>query len=360
MRSIHIRTRVGLYRDKRFANINFKEGKYTQGMFRSAITRTLLSAAFVLTLAFSTILPAQAATGGNGLRISPVRSDLIVSPGQSKSLYVSISNVTSEPATLQAVINDFVGNADESGNPSILLDSNQFAPKHSLKRFVSPIPNITLSPGQQKSVQVTLNVPKDAPGGGYFGAIRFSPASTASSKNQTVSLAGSVGSLILLKVPGDIKEQVSLSSFDIRQNDNPSSFFTNSKDLTVTVRFQNLGNIQEAPFGKILVKNRSGKVLSMVELNNTSPPGNVLPDSIRKFPLPIKNIGSLGQYKVEGNFGYGNSGQLLSASTTFYVIPTMFIIIFVLVVALFAFLVFGMPKLVRAYNKSVIRKAGRS
>jgi hypothetical protein len=300
------------------------------------------------------------AVGGNGLRISPVRKDLVINPGQSQTVYIGVTNVTGAPATLQAVVNDFIGNPDESGNPAIILDPNQFASSHSLKRYIGPINNFSLSPGQSKDVPVVITVPKNAAGGGYFGAVRFGPAGSNSGPNQTVSLAGSVGSLILVKVPGDIKEEVHISSFDVRRNDHPSSFFLTNKNLSVTTRFKNMGNVQEAPFGKILLKNRSGKILSTFEINNTQPPGNVLPDSIRKFPVPINKVGSLGQYKLEGNFGYGASGQLLSASTTFYVIPKWLILTFVAVVVLLVFLVFGVPRLVKAYNRRILRKAGRS
>ena len=326
-------------------------------MFKKAFTRPLICLVAVLVLMASN-MPTVHAAGGNGLRVSPVRSDLIVNPGQTQSLYVSVTNVTSVPTSLQAIVNDFVGSPDESGDPDLILDSSQASSKHSLKSFVAPIPSFDLNPGEQKSVQVNITVPKDTPGGGYYGAVRFAPAS-ADPNSKTVNLASSVGSLILLKVPGNITEQLNISSFDVRHNDSPSSFFTSNKNLTATVRFQNLGNIQESPFGKVLLMNRSGKVIDTIELNNTSPPGNVLPDSIRKFPLPLKGIGSFGEYKVEGNFGYGNGGKLLSASTTFYVIPTILIILFVLVVALLAFLVFGLPKLLRAYNQRVIRNSRR-
>jgi hypothetical protein len=161
-------------------------------------------------------------------------------------------------------------------------------------------------------------------------------------------------------VPGNITERLTIASFDVRHKDSPSSFFTSNKDLTATVRLQNQGNLQEAPFGKILLKNRSGKVLATYELNNTSPPGNVLPDSIRKFPVDLKKVGGFGQYKLEGNFGYGANGQLLSASTTFYVIPKVVVVIFVGIVLLLAFLIFGLPRIIRGYNQRVLRKAGRT
>jgi hypothetical protein len=76
--------------------------------------------------------------------------------------------------------------------------------------------------------------------------------------------------------------------------------------------------------------------------------------------VPLGNkVGGFGAYKLEGNFGYGSNGQLLSASTTFYVIPKAVIIGFILIVLLIIFLVLGLPRLIRAYNRRVIARAGR-
>jgi hypothetical protein len=327
---------------------------------RLSVTTFLLS---VLTLA-CLAAPVSAATakqGGNGLRVSPVRSDLTIKPGETQNLTINVTNVTSAPATFQTIVNDFIANPNESGSPAIILNPNEFSQSHSLKRFVAPVADFSLAPGQQKAIVVKIAVPTNAAGGGYFGAIRFAPAGSNTGPNQTVSLAGSVGSLVLLKVPGNISEKLSIASFDARINDRPSSFFTTNKDIDAVVRFQNQGNIQEEPFGKILLKNRSGKILGQYEVNNVNPPGNVLPDSIRKFPVSLQNkVGKFGQYKLEGNFGYGSSGQLLSASTTFYVIPVSVIIGFVILVLLIVFIVLVLPRLVRAYNSRVLSRAGRA
>jgi hypothetical protein len=134
--------------------------------------------------------------------------------------------------------------------------------------------------------------------------------------------------------------------------------FTSNKNLQGVVRVRNSGNVQEQPFGRIVLK-KGDKVLGSYEINNTDPRGNVLPDSIRKFSVDLKNVGSFGKYTLQGNFGYGSSGQLLSASTSFYIVPVWMIIIVLLLLALVLFLIFGLPKAVRRYNQNILRRAGR-
>lgn len=329
-------------------------------MSRRNFYKPLVVAAALTVLVLGFSVTSEAATGGNGLRVSPVRTDIQIEPGQTKTVTVNVTNVTSVPATLKTIINDFTANKDESGNPAILLDENQYASSNSLKRYIQPGGEFTLQPGQNKAVPVVISIPKNAAGGGYFATVRFAPAGTQSrSQNQNVSLAGSVGSLILVKVPGDIKESLSIASFQTVQDKRVSSIFFNNKNIEAVVRFQNNGNIQLQPFGKVLLRSSSGKILYQANVNNTNPPGNVLPDSIRKFPVPLKNVGGIGKYKIEGNFGYGTGGQLLSATNTFYVIPVVYIYLLLGLVLLVLFLIFVLPKMIRSYNQRVIRRAGR-
>ena len=92
----------------------------------------------VSALAFITAssVPAVAATAGSGnaLRVSPVRTDLEIKPGNSKTIDVYVTNMSSETVTLHPIVNDFVAGSDESGTPNILLDNLSF-PGNALQRL---------------------------------------------------------------------------------------------------------------------------------------------------------------------------------------------------------------------------------
>ena len=326
--------------------------------------RRILACAFSIMVFASTLVasvPARsvqaaqtARVGGNALKVSPVRMDVPADPGTTHKVDVFIQNLTSVPADLKVVVNDFMASSDETGTPRVILDDDQFAPSHSLKQFVQPIGNITVAPGEQRTVKVTIVVPKDAAGGGYFGAIRFAPANPNGDK--IVNLAASVGTLVLLKVNGDIREELKIASFDVRRNGKAGWFFTTPNNLSSVVRFENSGNVHVEPFGTVQLK-RFGKVTSHYNINDKDPRGNVLPDSIRRFENNLVGLSPFGKYTLEGNFGYGTSGQLLTAKTTFYVIPLTLLIIGLMLLAFLLFCIFGLPKLIRAYNRRVIRKA---
>ncbi len=302
----------------------------------------------------------QTNSAGNAIRVAPVRTDLTVQPGETKQISISLQNLTDATVEYQAIVNDFVAADGESGQPALILDADKYAPSHSLKRYIADIPNVTVGSQQTKDVTVTITIPKDAAAGGYYGAVRFAPAGSAD-PTKNVTLSASVGSLILVKVPGDIKENMTLASFDVRTSpeaNGGSSVFFSNKDLYAVARFKNEGNVHEQPFGKVILK-RGSKVLQTVEINNVDPRGNVLPDSIRRFSVKLDKVGAWGKYTVEGNFGYGSSGQLVSGSSTFYVIPLIPILIVIGSIALLALLIIGLPRMIRRYNQSVVRRASR-
>jgi len=295
-------------------------------------------------------------TSGSGYRVSPVRSDLTIAPGTSQTVTVYVQNVASVPENVQVIINDFQAAQDESGRPELLLNGQNTA-SHGLKQYISlPISIFSLQPNEQRAVAVKVTIPLNTAGGGYFGAVRFAPASLTSGEN--VNLAPSVASLILVTVPGKIQERLSIASFDVRNGDHPQKFLLSGKNLQAVARFQNSGNLQEEPFGKVLLK-RGNTVLGSYEINNSDPRGNVLPNSIRRFSVALPTLHTFGKYTVEGNFGYGSTGQLLSASTTFYLIPLLDIILVLVVILVLLFAIFGLPRLLRAYNQRIIQRANR-
>lgn len=320
--------------------------------------RSFLAVAAVGLALLSVFGPRVAAQGtnngqGNGLKIAPVRTDLTIEKGGSRQVSMFIENITAFPLTINGIKNDFVAADDETGEPRLILNDNESAPGNSFKKLVGNLPSVTLQPNERREVRITLSVPKDASAGGYYGAIRYTPGNPETDKN--VALNASVGTIFLIRVPGAITERLQVESFQVANEEDVTGSLFNSGPVSIVTRFKNLGNVHLQPFGKITVKNFSGKVIDEMEINNTQPRGSVLPSSIRKFSYPVKEKKLFGRYTAEGSFGYGENGELILAKKTFYVIPFKMIAAVLLVVA---FLIFVLPRLIRAYNRSIIQRAG--
>ncbi len=328
-------------------------------LYVSAVALLATSALVFSGTFFGGVAQAQQQSGApnsaNGLRISPVRQDLQIEPGKSQTVDVYVENITDSPADFRGVVNDFIAGDDETGKPKVLFDEQDYAPSHGLRRFVAPISDFKLAPKERRAIKVTVSIPQNAAGGGYYGAVRFLPSNTNAREN--VTLSASVGSLLLVTVPGDVKEQLGVESLNVSRGDGKaSSLFTNGNELKSVVRFKNSGNVQLSPFGKVVLK-KSGKEIASYEINNTTPRGSVLPDSIRRFEVGFGDKAkSLGKYTIEGNFGYGSRGHLISASSTFYVVPLPFVVLAILLIAIILFLIFALPRLIKNHDRNLLRK----
>lgn len=298
---------------------------------------------------------ATSGQSGDSLKISPLRTDRVIKPGNSDTVKVYVQNLTRSEITLKAINNDFVAGSREDGIPDIILDENEFAPTHSLKRFMEPVSDITLGPGERKTVDVVISVPQTAKAGGYFGAIRF--AGTGGSADQ-VSVSGSIASIILVTVPGNVIESLQIKQFAVEQKGNIASRFSSSKDLNVRLRLENKGNVQVAPVGEVFVE-KNGKIIHKAKINDITPAGVVLPDSVRKWDVPLNNIGSFGKYKVTAVVSYGGSNQTMTTEQTIWILPTLLVVgVIVAILAIIAIIVAIVASL-KAYKRKILRGARR-
>jgi hypothetical protein len=294
------------------------------------IISAAIFAAAVMALLVSAYTFAATGDAVNTLKITPVRTDIEVEPGDTKVVKTTVTNQTDSAITVRAVINDFIA-GDEEGNPSLILDEGEYARTHSLKRFMGNLQDIEIPAKQSKTVEATIIVPENAQAGGYFGAVRFAP--TTPDSGGQVNMSASVASLILLTVPGDAVEKLDLASFDILQGGKNASYFNSSNDLQARVRFENKGNIHLGPIGKVSVK-KGEKVVYETDFNNKDPRDMILPDSVRRWDVSLKNIGSFGKYTVSATFTYGKANQTVEVVRTFWVIPTIVVIAAVIIALL--------------------------
>lgn len=288
----------------------------------------------------------------NTLKISPVRTDISIAAGTTGKVTVTITNVTGAAIALKPIENDFVA-GDEKGTPSLILDANSYAPTHSLKRFMVPIKNITVPANSSQDVTVTIVVPKTAQAGGYFGAVRFAPVTEGGS--QSVNLGASVASLILMTVPGELTEKVTMTNFDIQQNGDTASNFRTPDNLNLFLRFKNDGNVQVAPFGQIYVK-KGDKVVYKTNFNTEEPKQTILPDSARRWDnIKLGGFGKFGKYTVGATFGYGTKGQTIEVEKTVWIIPSAYIFGALIALAVIVGLVVFFILLLKGYKKRVLR-----
>jgi len=298
------------------------------------------------------------ANNGQALEIAPPVLYLTVNPGQTVNTQIFIRDVSSGPLLVKGQANDFVASGQD-GTPKILLDnSTNVNDPYSLKGWVSPPSSLLLVPKQIKSMNITIQVPANASPGGHYGVIRFT-ATAPSVSGSGVSLAASLGSLLLLTVTGNIQENLQVQQFSVNHSGSTGKVFE-SGPLNFVEVLKNTGNVHVQPAGQVIITDTFGKKIGALNVN--VPPGNVLPQSSRKFTQSLDKtvIGNrllFGRYKANLHIVYGSSKKVLTASLTFWIIPFKLIggIIIVLVGAFFI-----LRYAIRRYNRYVLEQSQKN
>lgn len=312
------------------------------GLMGKKLLSVFIAVFFAVFVAGSAIVSAQ--TAGQGLEIAPPLVDLKADPGQTIKTQIRVRNVTKDPLVIKAQFEDFVANG-EDGQPKILLKEGEKSP-YSIKDWLVSTSGVTLASGQRESIEVIVNVPKDASPGGHYGVVRFTGAPPEIA-DTGVSLSASVGTLVLVNVSGNVSQSAKVIELFTSKNGKRGSLFEYGP-LSVTTRVQNTGNTHFQPKGTLQVTNMFGKNVLVEQFNQDN--RNVLPGSIRKFEQNINKKWLFGRYTVKADVVYGTDSQITSASKTFWVIPYKLIIIFILAIALLVFII-------KRYNTYIVNRA---
>lgn len=246
------------------------------------------------------------------LSISPLKHEFTIEAGWEKSETIKVTNGTNTALTLYTTKEDFIAGGD-SGTPSFVKPQDRSSDAYGLSDWITvEDKNLTLAKGESREIKFKVKVPKTGEPGGHYGAIFFSPAVPSGSQ---VSVVQRLGVLVLVNVPGNVKVEGKLTSFDvgslgIKKDFAPQTAFSQFP-IVFETKFKNEGNVHLKPTGKVELIDEDGKVLKNVGKETLSTPqglylgeqmvdyipvnsglGSVLPKSERRF-----------EYNWEG-FGY--------------------------------------------------------
>jgi len=273
-------------------------------MKRKALT--LLGAIILFAGITSTIWVINAQQANNGLSVHPSNFNLTVNPGQTTTNTVTLNNLTSQTVTIQAELRNFTAQGEEGG---VTLTQNDTT--YALAKWITVTPRTTtLAPHTSQQFTFTINAPSNAEPGGHFGSIVFATVPPSTAKGVGAALSEQIASLILLEIPGNVKEQAEVVSFT---TDKP---FYQFGPVNFTTRVKNDGDVHIQPSGAILVKGMFGQQFN-VPINSV----DVLPDAIRIIPATLNKHFLIGKYDAYLISTYGTKDEQLNAMTEFYAFP---------------------------------------
>lgn len=239
------------------------------------------------------------------ISISPLTFEMTANPGETLSNVIEITNREDSVIQVQMSVQDFTASG-EGGKVVVVEDSNQ---TYSLAKWITIQPQaFVLEPNERKIVTFIIDVPLDGEPGGHYGSVLAQKSSGGAVGGSSVSQK--IGTLLLLQVAGEVKEEMWLTDFRA-----PS--FSEHGPVILSGRYENIGSVHLKPQGFITITNMFGKEKEQVPL----PARNVLPNSVRRIETQWGSKWMFGRYTATLTAIYGSTNEPLTATTTFWVFP---------------------------------------
>jgi hypothetical protein len=307
---------------------------------------TFSAATFLMSIFVLFSLPAGAKQSSSDIdafriTVAPIKINLSAKPGRSQATAVRILNSGTEIAMIETSAVNFT--KDEAGRTQLLPDR-----PNSPTSWIERPGKFKLAPGETRIVDITINVPQKAEPGTHYAMLLFSahqPDGARTASGARMSSVLSVGSMLLINLPGKVVKSGSLTGFTgpgfLRRG--PAKFATSVK---------NSGNVHLTVTGMINIISRSGKNISKIPVSSGELGITALPKSDISLESVWKEVPFWGVYRAQATVDLG-LGKSETKELTLYILPYD---ILAASLALLALLFFGVRFLMRKLGIKIVRE----
>ena len=234
--------------------------------------RKLLATSAALAL-LSLLLPAQVSAQQNiGFKISPTTIEDKVDPGMDRDFILKVQNVGQVPATLYPSAENITGVGPDQ-HPIYSTDKDPEG--YELASWITyQETQLTLDPGESKTLHFTVHFPKDAHPGSHLAGV-FLSDKPSDRLTTGASIGIQIGSILNFQVAGEIVEDTQIREFYT------SKTVYASTPVPFTVRLENRGNVLSRPRGLIDVTNMFGRKVDSIAVNESN--SGVFPKATKVF-----------------------------------------------------------------------------
>lgn len=276
----------------------------------------------LLSLFFFMALPLRAQTA-MGLSAIPPRLEVTLKAGEVISKEIKIRNESKVDKLITTSIQDFIV-IDNHGTPLQIENTDQSVNRWAASSWIQVSPTkLLLKPGETKALVLTIIAPENAIPGGHYAMIIHTPDGNLTMNQTGTAVEAKVGTLVYVTIPGTVNENASIKKFSA-----PRLSEYGPIDFKTTVT--NLSDIHITPAGTIKVTNLFGLPVAKINLSNT----NIFPYTSREFINTLDKKFLFGRYQAQINAVYGTTGQLLTATLFFWVIPYKIVIVTLLILVI--------------------------
>jgi hypothetical protein len=250
---------------------------------------------------------ARAEDGRTSLAVSPPTFELSANPGDKLQRAIRVENLTDRALTVAVERRNFTALGEE-GQATLTPENTAY----SLASWIAVAPDTATIPAKDsKDFDFTITVPASAEPGGHFGSIVFKTAAPPANTSGGVAVGQEIGSLILLKVAGNAEEKASIVSF------NSAADLWEYGPITFETRIKNEGNVHLKPTLTMTITDMFGRKVATIPMDSRT----ILPGSIRKLTGTWAEKSLFGRYTATLSAAYGDKKQIITATTSFMVIP---------------------------------------
>lgn len=275
---------------------------------------------------------------GTALGISPALFQIDAKQGDVVEDFVTINNPTESVMSVKMTVEDIKPSGDEGE----VIVTEPGSENYSISKWVKCDPEtVELNPGEEKVVKFTISVPQNAEPGGHYGAVAVAPVGVASLSGTGAAVVIRVTTVILVTIPGEMKEDISVEEFysQLRDKNEKREVYKNTNffqypPIGFAAKFANEGAIHLKPSASVIITDIFGQQIAQVPF----PQQNVLPGAERIIHAEWSGQGFLiGPYTatIAGSFGTYNI-PLNSKSITFWVVPVREILIALVILVFIA------------------------
>ncbi|MBU2052126.1 DUF916 domain-containing protein, partial [Patescibacteria group bacterium] len=242
--------------------------------------------------------------------VIPPRLELEALPGATLQESLRIRNESATENVYQVVIRDFIV-TNNQGTP--LAVDETVSGRWSLASWMSVAPKQVVVPaGQTASLDLIITIPDDGLAGGHYAMVTYSPVTEASLTDGTgAAINPQVGSLVYLKVIGDVTEAANLKEFKAANK------FAYYGPIELSAEIENLGDIHLRPSGTLTVTNWLKDEVFSQELEGK----NIFPFASRTYDWTVPGKWRLGRYAARLSAEAGDAAIPISGLIYFWIVP---------------------------------------
>lgn len=239
----------------------------------------------------------------------PPRLELEALPGATLQEQLMLRNESDTDQIFDIRVKDFIV-SDNQGTP--LPVEETVSGRWSLAAWMTASPKQLLVPaGQTVAADLIITVPADALPGGHYAMVTYPPVTENTIEGSGAAVSPQVGSLVYLKVIGDITEAVNLREFKVDEK------FKHYGPTRIMAEIENLGDIHLRPAGKLTVANWLGDEVYSTDLEEK----NIFPFASRIYEWEIPGKWRLGRYTAKLTASAGEAAIPVNGLIYFWIVP---------------------------------------